>query len=89
MILLFDIDSLLYSSCYNIESAEEAMFKFDENYQKAVNDLEELSKTSSIPDNTGTNVFDPYDATLDIEKIRSLAKQQIINLGIDPTEVGI
>ena len=54
-----------------------------------INDLEELSKTSSIPDNTGTNAFDPYDATLDIEKIRSLAKQQIINLGIDPTEVGI
>ena len=54
-----------------------------------INDLEELSKTSSIPDNTGTNAFDPYDATLDIEKIRSLAKQQIINLGIDPTDVGI
>ena len=54
-----------------------------------INDLEELSKTSSIPDNTGTNPFDPYDATLDIEKIRSLAKQQIIKLGIDPTDVGI
>ena len=54
-----------------------------------INDLEELSKASSTPDNTGTNVFDPYDATLDIEKVRSLAKQLIINLGIDPTEVGI
>ena len=41
MILLFDIDSLLYSACFNVDSPEEAMFKFDESYQKAVNDLEE------------------------------------------------
>ena len=48
MILLFDIDSLLYSSCYNVESAEEAMFKFDENFQKAVNDLEELWEIEEV-----------------------------------------
>ena len=42
MILLFDIDSLLYSCCFNVESKEEAIHKFDENYQKVVNDLEEL-----------------------------------------------
>ena len=29
------------------------------------------------------------NSTLDIEKVRSLAKQLIINLGIDPTDVGI
>ena len=42
MILLFDIDSLLYSSCYNVDSPEEAMWKFDESYQKIVNDIEEF-----------------------------------------------
>jgi 5'-3' exonuclease len=61
MILLFDIDSLLYSSCYNIESAEEAMFKFDENYQKAVNDLEELWEVEEvIPFGLSRNNFRKY-----------------------------
>lgn len=61
MILLFDIDSLLYSSCFNVESAEEAMFKFDENYQKAVNDLEELWEVEEvIPFGLSRNNFRKY-----------------------------
>ena len=48
MILLFDIDSLLYSACFNVDSPEEAMFKFDESYQKVINDLEEFYEIEEV-----------------------------------------
>ena len=61
MILLFDIDSLLYSSCYNVDSPEEAMFKFDENFQKIVNDLEEFYEIEEvIPFGLSRNNFRKY-----------------------------
>ena len=48
MILLFDIDSLLYSACFNVDSPEEAMFKFDESYQKVINDLGEFYEVEEV-----------------------------------------
>jgi 5'-3' exonuclease len=41
MIVLFDIDSLLYSSCYNVSEFEEAVFKFQEIYHWTINQIEE------------------------------------------------
>ena len=41
MILLIDADSLIYSSCCGIESLDEAIAKFTENYTAIVNTLEE------------------------------------------------
>jgi hypothetical protein len=41
MILLFDIDSLLYSSCCNVEEFEDAVFKFSEIYHYTINKIEE------------------------------------------------
>ena len=61
MIILFDIDSLLYSSCYNVDSPEEVMFKFDENFQKVVNDLEEFYEIEEvIPFGLSKNNFRKY-----------------------------
>ena len=40
MVILFDIDSLVYSSCYNVETAEDACYKFDEVFQSIVNTIE-------------------------------------------------
>ena len=61
MIILFDIDSLLYSACYNVDSPEEAMFKFDEFYQKTVNDLEEFYEIEEvIPFGLSKNNFRKY-----------------------------
>ena len=61
MILLFDIDSLLYSACYNVDSPEEAMFKFDEFYQKTVNDLDEFYEIEEvIPFGLSKNNFRKY-----------------------------
>ena len=48
MIILFDIDSLLYSACYNVDSPEEAMFKFDEFFQKTINDLDEFYEIEEV-----------------------------------------
>jgi len=79
MILLFDIDSLLYSSCYNVDSAEEAMFKFDENYQKAVNDLEELWEVEEvIPFGLSRNNFRKY-ITKTYKANRKSEKPQFFN----------
>jgi hypothetical protein len=41
LILLFDIDSLLYSSCCNVETFEDAVFKFSEIYHYTINKVEE------------------------------------------------
>ena len=41
MIVHFDIDSLVYSSCYNVETFEDATHKFDEVYQSIINKIEE------------------------------------------------
>lgn len=79
MILLFDIDSLLYSSCYNVDSPEEAMFKFDENYQKIINDLEELWEIEQvIPFGLSRNNFRKY-ITKKYKANRSKEKPQYFN----------
>jgi 5'-3' exonuclease len=41
MILLFDADSLIYSSCYQCETFDEAVGKFDEVYMAIINRLDE------------------------------------------------
>ena len=48
MILLFDIDSLLYSSTYGVETEEEAIHKFDEAFQKTCNDVEDFYEVEEI-----------------------------------------
>jgi 5'-3' exonuclease len=80
MILLFDIDSLLYSSCYNVDSPEEAMFKFDESYQKIVNDIEqfyEVEKTISF--GLSKNNFRKY-ITKTYKANRTSEKPQYLNV---------
>ena len=41
MIVLFDADSLVYSSCCNVETIEEAIGKFDEVFMSIANRLED------------------------------------------------
>ncbi|QDP50770.1 MAG: putative ribonuclease H [Prokaryotic dsDNA virus sp.] len=41
MIILFDADSLIYSSCYQCETFDEAVGKFDEVYMAIINRLDE------------------------------------------------
>ena len=41
MIVLFDADSLVYSSCCNVENIEEAISKFDEIFMSIANILED------------------------------------------------
>tara|TARA_R100000541_G_scaffold57991_1_gene68615 strand:+ start:4198 stop:4881 length:684 start_codon:yes stop_codon:yes gene_type:complete len=41
MIVLFDADSLVYSSCCNVETIEEAIGKFDEIFMSIANTLED------------------------------------------------
>jgi len=41
MIVLFDADSLVYSSCCNVETIEEAIAKFDEVFMSIANRLED------------------------------------------------
>ena len=80
MILLFDIDSLLYSSCYNVDSPEETMFKFDENFQKIVNDLEEFYEIEEvIPFGLSKNNFRKY-ITKSYKANRSSEKPQYFDI---------
>ena len=56
MILLVDADSLVFASCYKprdeegflYENIEDVIFKFDETFQKIVNDLSEMYNVKSI-----------------------------------------
>ena len=80
MILLFDIDSLLYSSCYNVDSPEEAMWKFDESYQKIVNDIEEFYEVEeTIPFGLSKNNFRKY-ITKTYKANRTSEKPQYLNV---------
>ena len=80
MILLFDIDSLLYSSCYNVDSPEEAMWKFDESYQKIVNDIEEFYEVEeTIPFGLSKNNFRKY-ITKTYKANRTSEKPQYFNI---------
>jgi 5'-3' exonuclease len=80
MILLFDIDSLLYSACFNVDSPEEAMFKFDESYQKVVNDLEEFYEIEEVmPFGLSKNNFRKF-ITKTYKANRSKEKPQYFNV---------
>jgi len=46
--ILFDVDSLIYSSCYNVDSAEDAMYKFDESYYNIINTIEESFEIKNV-----------------------------------------
>lgn len=48
MVILFDIDSLVYSSCYNVETAEDACYKFDEVFQSIVNTIELFHQVEEV-----------------------------------------
>ena len=80
MILLFDIDSLLYSACFNVDSPEEAMFKFDESYQKVINDLGEFYEVEEvIPFGLSKNNFRKF-ITKTYKANRSKEKPQYFNV---------
>jgi len=48
MIVLFDIDSLIYSSCYNVDSFEDCTWKFEEIYMSIINTIEETYEIDHI-----------------------------------------
>lgn len=46
--VLFDVDSIFYTSCYDVETFDDACHKFDETIQSIVNTLEEENDIDSV-----------------------------------------
>ena len=69
MILLVDADSLIFASCYRTkpypddnpfyENLEDSVAKFDEQFMKIVNDLEELYTIEKVNEKFQTKCLDP------------------------------
>jgi 5'-3' exonuclease len=79
MIILFDIDSLLYSSCFNVETKEQAIHKFDEFFQKTVNDIEDFYEIEEvIPFGLSKNNFRKF-ITKTYKANRTSEKPQFFN----------
>ena len=64
MIVLFDIDSLLYSSSYGQESAADACNKLDEVYQSIINKIEDYHPIHSLI-NVGLPIGENFRVKLD------------------------
>jgi 5'-3' exonuclease len=47
-IVLFDVDSIFYTSCYDVEDFEGACHKFDEQIQSIVNEIEEHNEIDHV-----------------------------------------
>lgn len=48
MVILFDIDSLVYSSCYKVDTPDDACWKFDEVFQNIINTIELFHEVEEI-----------------------------------------